>query len=317
MVGKIKAFGTGAAGLLMLGVAAQPAAAASAAAASVCASAPAGSNVTVYSASDSGPAAVTTRGGSTTVSITFTAMTYFDYLYPVFSVDSRNGNDGAEPSYAPPAFEYSVNGGSWSSTATHFDTSGSFGGDVWAAYLPEWTDRADGTVTTLRVKVVFSGSMPSGTYDDWFGMQGTEVCGVENLSPPSTRLSALTYAPPAAVATKQPSNPPTSSGGSQSVPATGATGGASAASSSSRPAAAVHPASSGSTTPIPSQSTAIESVASAAPSGTTLTDAQNAADRSSSSSSGSSTLLWVIIGALVLFAGVGGTMAMLRRRSRA
>lgn len=326
-MGRGKTLGAGVAGLLLL-AAAQPAAAATTpsapaavpAAATTCAP-PSDSSVLEFSATDPSPAAVTAPGGSTVLSITFTTKTYFNYLDPIFSVDTRNGNDGAKPTYTPPSFEYSVNGGSWSSTATYYDSSGMYGGDVWAANLPQWTGLAEGTVLTVRMKVTFSSSMPSGSYDDWFGMEANEVCSAMNLNPRATSLSALTYSP-AAAATKRPSSPSTSSAASRATNATPAqatrpaTAAASGSATGSASAAASAPAS-GSTAPTasPSSAAGLGGVsASSGPSAAALDDAQNAADHSSS---GSGALLWgLVLGVLVLAAGLGGALTLRRRRSR-
>lgn len=298
-----------------------------AAAASPCASTPGGNDV-IYTASDPTPATVTSPSRSTIATITFTSKTYFDYLYPVFSIDARNNDDGIKPTYTPPSYEYSMDGGSWKSIAAAFDTSGTVGGDVWAADLPEWTDLANGSVTTLRMKVTFNRSMPHGSYDSWFGVATSLVCGVENLSPMAAHLSPFTYSPapatsPAAPATTRPahSSPaaaPTHTAGGAGNASTAAD--ASGTTSAHAPTGSAGASASGSVGPSASGLAAIG--ASASPSGsapTTLTNAQNAAaDRAASSSgSGSGTLVWVLVlGALVVFGGVGGTLAARRRRSR-
>lgn len=313
-MGRGRILGTVVIGLLAL-AAAQPATAAAAvpaAEASTCATPP-GNSDTLYSATDATPAAVTTSAGSTTLSITVTAETYFNYLDPVFSIDTRNGNDGIKPSYTPPSFEYSVNGGSWSPITTHFDSSGSFGGNVWAAYLPEWTGVANGAATTLRVKVGFGSSMPHGSYNDWFGINGDEVCSVENLPEPlPARLAALTYSPPAAAPTTRPAKPPTTAAAAHPTGSANGTGSASTASTSAAANASSSGSPASSASPSPSADSGT-STPSPGPSAKALTDAQNAADRNSS---GSSTLPWLLVlGALVLLAGVGGASVM-RRRSR-
>lgn len=295
-----------------------------AAAASPCASTPGGNDV-IFTASDPTPATVTATVGSTIATITFTSKTYFDYLYPVFSIDTRNNNDGIKPTYSPPSFEYSVNGGSWSGIAATFDTSGDVGGDVWAADLPEWQDLANGSVTTLRMKVTFNGSMPHGSYDSWFGVRPDAlVCGVEQLSPIAAHLSPFTYSPAAVATTRPASSSPAAAPTHTAVGAGNASAAADASGTASAhaPTGSASASASGSVSPSASGSADIGASASASGSApTALNDAQNAAaDRAASSSgsgSGSGTLVWVLVlAAVVVFGGVGGTFAARRRRSR-
>lgn len=273
-----------------------------------CATLP-GDTSTVYTATDS-PVTVTTTGGSTDLSITFTADTNFNYLRPDFALDVRNGNDGVKPSYTPPSYQYSVNGGGWSSVATTFDTSGIVGGDTWAAYLPEWTNVSSGSVVRLKVRVTFGGNMPSGTYASWFGILDNEVCNAENLSLRGTSLSDLTYSPTATRAT--PTAQPTTAKPTPAAPAGSASNAVSSA-SAARSTGASSNASPVASATATATATGTEVAAVAplpTPSVTVLGDVQRAA----SSSSGSSAWL-AVLGVLTLLGAAGGGAFALRRRA--
>ncbi|WP_157436232.1 hypothetical protein [Actinospica robiniae] len=301
--------------LLALGTASPALAAVPMADATTCATLP-GPSSTVYTATDS-PATVTTSGGSTVLSITFTADTDFDYLGPEFALDTRN--DGIKPTYTPPSYQYSVNGGSWQSVSTTYDSSGTVGGDSWAAVLPEWQNVSSGSVVNLKVRVTFSRDMPTGTYKNWFGIQENEICSAENLPLIGKSLSPLTYSPVAAqvTPTAQPTTAKPKSAGSAASTVNSPSAASSTGASSSASPVVSATASAAATVSATASASATGTEAAAAvtppptPSVAVLSDVQPAASSSSSSSA------WlVVLGALVLLGAAGGGTFVLRRRAK-
>lgn len=277
----------------------------------------------LFSAMDASPSPVTSAGGSTTVYITLTPKTFYNYLYPVFSLQAKAG---------PPTFEYEVNGGSWTSVAASYDRSGLYGGaggDVWAAFLPEWTNLPADTVISLGVKVEFNSNMPAGSYLSWFSFVRSEICSALNLSPAPMPLSDLSYSPAAVAPVTPHTSSSTSSGSSGGSGTSGAGNVANAAGGSaatdavaatakaSGTAAAGTKASagpSGSSNPSAAGTAAVAGATQGtpSPSARSLTDAQPVA----SATSDSGTLLWLgVFGIVVLLAfGGGGAFAVRRRR---
>ena len=271
----------------------------------------------------------TGSGGSTTVSITFTANTFYNYLYPVFSIDDKIDPSTGRPTGGPPSFEYETAGGSWTSTTATYDPNVFLGGSVWAAGLPEWTDVPSGAERTISVEIKFNSNMPAGTYDSWFGFVSSEICSSLNISPMPARLSALSYSPAAPVAATTPraSSPASADGssgtsgstnsdtggGASHSPAAGTASGT--ASSAAKPSPKAPAGASGS--PSASAGSSGTDLGTAAAYGAPKPSASSLADLqpTASASSDSTELPWIcVFGVAALLALGGGAFTVRRRR---